>query len=431
MKKLIIFSLASLFTLSLAAQPEDEKKEDEVAILIDDNSVKIEAEDLKKLSELDLNKIVQEVAEKAAKVEAQKEALLSQVEKQEQNGEITEEQADEMRAMIEERSEESMEAIGEIMEAWGEAYGEKWEKWAEEYEAKMEDWEAEMEARAEAGEATVPPLPVLPPIPGEAPAPPAPPAPPAEEGNDDEETEKSKEFIISEDGIKIRDKEEKSFKNKKSKKIRKTEGYMDINFGFNQMLANGSTIPLNGPDELNPWKSTQFELGGGAKTRLGSPYSKFYVKYGGEFSWHNFRLQGSNILSKDIQGSSVVSDSASLRGYSKSKYHIAYLNVPVMLQLDLSDVGNMDEKFNIGVGGYAGLRLTTKRELEYTDFTGTDTEETLRNNFFTSSVRYGVMAQIGFGQFKITAKYDLNPFFRDNRGPDYNMASISFGFTFI
>jgi hypothetical protein len=37
------------------------------------------------------------------------------------------------------------------------------------------------------------------------------------------------------------------------------------------------------------------------------------------------------------------------------------------------------------------------------------------------------MAQVGVGKFRITAEYDLNNFFRDNRGPVNNRAAVTIG----
>ncbi len=411
---------------------EKEKKSESVEIVIDGNKVTIEAENMDDLSEVDLNNIIREVSTRSAKIMQQQSELLAQVEKQLANGEITEEEAEDMRELIHERTEESMEVIGELMEAWGESYEARMEVWEQEYEAKMEAWEAEMESNAENGNFKMPPLPPLPPVPGVTP----PHAPHAE--ND-------RRIIINEDGITIRrgaDGEEPfalRFENEKEMEhdeeddddidnIDRTETYFDIHLGFNQPLLNGQDFITEGNDELRFWKSTAFELGLGGKTRIGSPYSKLYFKWGGEFSWHNFRLMGSNLLQKYSDSVSIINDST--RSISKSKYHIAYFNVPLMLQLDFSEAGEMDESFTLGVGGYAGVRINAKTELEYSSDLFEDAEEKIKSSFFTNQFRYGVMAQLGWESFKITAKYDLNPLFQEGKGPDYQVASLNFGFTF-
>lgn len=432
MKKLMMTAgLVCIALYGAWAQPDDKKKDETVEIEISGNKVTIEADDMERLSEVDLNTIIREVTARSIQIQKQQQELLAQVDKQEANGEITHEQAEEMRDMINEHIEESMEMVGELMEAWGESYEERMEAWGEEYEASMEAWEEEVEARAEAGNFVMPPLPPIPPLPpSNAPAP--------------ESEKKAQKIIINEEGIIIQkgedgeepfawkfdqeDEDDKEEPNNHPKKIDRTNGYFDINWGFDQQLAGGSSIINDGPEELDFWRSHVFDFGFGGKTRVGSPYSKFYIKWGGEFSFNGFRLLENNTLQKDANGD-VVIQADSGKAVDKSKYNIAYFSVPVMLQLDFSDVGQIDESFTIGVGGYAGVRLSSRRVLRYSTPQYSEIKEDIKGDLNTNQFRYGVMAQIGWDAFKITAKYDLNSFFKEGKGPDYQMASIAFGFT--
>lgn len=427
--------------ISLAtAQPTT--PQDSVEIEVEGNKITLEMDNLEALSALDLNKMIKEVVEKTTKIQMQQEMLLNRVDKQLEAGEITEEQAEEMKEEINERTEESMEVIGELMETWGEAYGERWEEWAEEYESKMEAWEDQVEAR-EDGITELPPLPALPPLPDMEGMPEM---PDMGDMGDTTKGKKQPKVIISPDGITIEEGEEgdKPFalefedsddrrsEERKAERIDRTETYLDIHLGFNQLLEDGQFQVFDEPAEQDFWKSTTFELGMGGKTRLGSPYSKLYLKWGGEFSWHNFRLRGSNILEKqsgDVPGAAFINDTT--RDISKSKFEIVYFNIPLMLQLDLSELGDIDESFTLGVGGYGGVRLGSRRRLEYNDFEGAEVKEEIRNDYFTNPFRYGVMAQVGWKSLKITAKYDLSTYFEVDKdfNNNYQMASINIGFT--
>lgn len=429
MKKVIVTGTLLLAAIGMIAQPQDSTA---LEIDIRENEVRIAAEDLKMLSELDLNSILKEVSAKSELIQKQQQELLSRVDEQERNGEITEEQADEMREMIRERTAENMEAVGEIMEIWGDAYEEKWEAWADQYERSLDLWADEMERRAEAQEQNSPPpgLPLMPEIPA-----------PMQDREKSDST-KDQRIIISDEGITIdpgepgeepfawkfrkRDHDGDDNMDRDRRRIDRTETYFDIHFGFNQLLDEGQFVITDEPSELDPWKSTQFEIGLGGKTRLGSPYSKFYLKWGGEFSWHNFRLQGDNVINKTPNGIQFQPDTNNI---TKSKFEIAYFNIPLMLQMDLSDVGDMDEAFTLGVGGYGGIRLRSTRKLEYTDFDDAEVEERFRNDFFTNRLRYGVMFQLGWKSLKLTAKYDLNTYFQEDKGPEYQLASVNIGFT--
>ncbi len=441
MKKLIMLSVGfSLMAAPVFAQPDDQKKKEDVEIQIDGNKVTIEAEDFEGLSAIDLNTIIREVTKQATKIQQQQQELLAKVDKQLANGEITEEEAEEMRDKINERTEENMEMIGELMEAWGETYEAKMEAWGEEYEARLEAWEAEMDERTkkDGSAATMPPLPPMPPM------------PPAGESSS-----KGQKIIINEDGIVIKkgddgeepfawkfnednddDNEDEGTSDEdgntteKKKSIERTIGYGTINLGFNQQLAGGTDFISNGPEELDFWRSREFNLGFGGKTRIGSPYSKLYVLYGAEFSWHGFRLNNNNLLMQNADSAYIGSGMDTTRSIDRSSYHIAYFTVPVMLQLDFSKLGKTDESFTLGVGGYAGVRLGAKRKLEFNSPAYDDGEEKIKDDFFTEQFRYGLMAQVGWDSFKITAKYDLNNFFKENAGPDYQMASVTLGFVF-
>lgn len=419
------FLLAFVFVLGLGvaqAQPENQK---------DSLDVEVEVNDAVEVSTMNLNKIIKEVIEKTAKIQKDQKMMLDRVNKQEEAGEITAEEAEDKRDNINDQAEASMDKVEGMMERWGESYGEKWEAWAEEFEGNME-------ANKNGGD-LIPEIPIMPPLPQDgfsdiAPA-------------DSTKKKRTQKIIISEDGITIKDGEEgdRPFalefednddddddEDRKTDKIERTVGYSDINFGFNQILEGGQYQVIDEPAEQQFWKSTTFELGGGWKTRIGSPYSKVYLKYGGEFSWHNFRLKGNNIISKEQGTTEGASFSADSNSISKSKFEIVYFNIPVMLQLDLSKVGDVDESFTLGVGGYGGIRLTSRRRLEFNDFEGSSVESEIKNDFFSNPFRYGAMAQVGWGSFKLTAKYDLSTFFEANKdfNKDFQMASVAFGWSF-
>ncbi len=437
MKKLKLTAILLAAGTMAFAQPDDKKKSEDVEIQINGGELRVWAEDLAKLSTVDLNKIVAETSRYTAKVQKQTDELRRDVDELERSGVISKAEAEELRLEIGRRQTASIMAIGEMLEAQSESYEERMETWAEAYESQIEAWEDEMEARAERGDKSK-----------MAPLPPVPPVPQPEEG----ERKSGRRITIDEEGISISrgkdgekpyawkfenddadsddedDNDNNDSPSRKSKKIDPTEAYFDINFGFNQQLPGGEELITDGPEELKFWKSTEFNMGLGGKTRIGSPYSKLYIKYGGEFSWHAFRLQNDNILLRtDPDTVKIITDPDG--DYSKTKYAIAYFNIPLMLQLDFSEVGERDDAFTLGVGGYGGVRLRAKTEQEFTNDILGDAEREVKNDYNTSQFRYGLMAQVGFGNFKITGKYDLNPFFKDGEGPDYQMASVTVGFS--
>lgn len=431
MKKQVAVALLMAFGLTAFAQ-KDSTARQKIEIQIEQNTLSFDAD--KDLSQGDLSAMIGFATTQASKLQANYKQILASIDAAEKEGKITSEEAEALREKATEGLENNMEQFEAVMENWGEAYGERMEAWGEELESSMEAWAEKFEASMEdtTGEAQVPPAPPIPPMP---------PIPGMEK----------KKIIISKEGVVITDGENEEeveieiderlkdrinteelmekIQGKKSRRISRTEDYLDIALGFNQQLEDGQYLIEDVAGELNFWKSTSFNLGFGWKTRIGSPYSKAYFKYGLDFSWHNFRLNGPGVLNADNNGA-FFDTLATDRVYDKNKYHIAYFNIPLMFQLDFSDVGDRDEKFTIGVGGYGGVRLSAKRELEYSTPIFEEIEEKAYDDFFTNQFRYGAMAQIGYGSFKITASYDLNEFFRPNKGPGtYNMANITLGFT--
>ena len=435
MKKLVCALMISLPMVGFAQPTDKDKNKKDVEIEINDTKVVIEAEDLEGLSELDLNNLIREATQMAMTIQKQHEELIAQVDKQLAQGEISEEEAARRKELINERTEESMELVGEVLENWGERYEERMEAWEEEFEASIEAWEEEVETRADEGDYSFPPLPPIPPVP----------APGETTVIVESDGDSTRMVIIDEDGIRIQkgedgeepfalrwEEEDEHYDDSgdHNHSSSATDGYGDFHFGFVQQMRNGNEFITGGPEELNFFRSNDLSIGFGAKTRIGKPTSKFYIKYGLESSWVDFVFRNNNqnvALVKDGNMTMVQNDTTVIM--SKSKYKAWYFNIPVMLQFDFSENGRRDEGFTIGVGGYAGICANFKRRLWYDGVVYSDVRETIKDEFFANQFRYGVMGQIGFGSFKITSKYDLNKFFQDGQGPDYQMASISIGWT--
>ncbi len=431
MKKSVLTALLIAFGFGLAAQSDTTAKR-KIELQIEENTLSWDAN--KDMNQSDLASMIGFATQQVAKLQANHERILKKIDTQEKAGKLSEEEAEMLRDKAEESFEQSMENFEAIMENWSESYAERMEAWADRYEESMEAWSTELERDMESDSLGMARAPLMPPMP---------PMPPM---NGMEQDSGKKKIIISKEGVIIGDQEfeidtdedDEDFdaseffdlsERKKSKTIERTEDYFDIAFGFNQQLEDGQYLVENVAGELEFWKSTSFNMGIGYKTRLGSPYSKFYFKYGIDFSWHNFRLKGSEVLTVDTSGSSFANIGTN-NVYEKNKYHIAYFNIPVMFQLDLSEAGDRDESWTIGLGGYGGVRLLAKRELEYSTTVYRRVEEKAYDDFFTNQFRYGLMAQVGYKSFKVTASYDLNEFFQANKGPaSYNMLNVTLGYT--
>jgi hypothetical protein len=432
MKKTILIVLTTFMSWATFAQ-SDSAESKQLEIQIEEDILVLESENFNNLELKELSRFIADATMRIMNIQQQNKRLQEAITRAEAEGKISAEQAQELRAKLEERTEQSMERAAAIMESYGESYAQRMEAWADEEERQTNAWAEKLEGSIAQSDSTLLSPPPLPPVP---------PAP--------KKLGKKQEIVINKDGITIVETDEDGndvelrledddeeedidaddFFNleKKSKKIRRTDNYFHIALGFNQQLEDGIYLIEEGPGTLEFWRSTAFNLGYGGKTRLGSPYSKLYLKYGIDFSWHDFNMQENTILKKDAERGAFFEADDDKEGLDQNKYHIAYFNIPLMLELDFSETGRRDDAFTLGLGGYGGVRLRSKRELEFNTPIFDDVEEEVFDPFFTNQFRYGLMAQVGYGNFKITASYDLNNFFRRSEFAPYNMAAITFGF---
>jgi hypothetical protein len=408
MNKWLLSAAACAVALGMLAQGTT--KQDTVTMRIQGSTVTITTEDLSKLSEVDLNQMIREINAQTARIQGQLDRDLKAIAERERAGELTPEQAEAQRQEAIDRFERDMEAFNAEMEAWGEAYGARmeawgerqgrdWEAWGEEYGQSWERWAEQWERDAErmesenrGGIAPMPPMPPMPPFPGSAEQP----------RFDDGSTRKPRR----------NDPPQTNFK-------------FDIHFGINNLFQDGQLAQDKW--SISQWNSFDFNFAVGGKTRLGQPGTKFYFKYGLGFERHNLRLKGTNVVYKTADFTDVFADST--RNIAQSTLGVWYLTVPLMFEFDASERG-MDNAFTLGVGGYAGLRTQSWRRVAFDDAANDRAREYTYNNWFMNPFHYGVIAQMGYGPFKITGKYDLNSLFQTDRGPELNLASITLGFSF-
>ena len=82
---------------------------------------------------------------------------------------------------------------------------------------------------------------------------------------------------------------------------------------------------------------------------------------------------------------------------------------------------NDDRSFKVGLGGYAGFNLGTRQKLKYED-NGEDVKEKIKGNYNTNNFIYGLSGYIGWGDFSLYCKYDLNTIFKDNPVDERNIS---------
>lgn len=204
-----------------------------------------------------------------------------------------------------------------------------------------------------------------------------------------------------------------------------------IDLGFNTYMENGK-IPsrYNSDYGLSPLRSRYIALSIMHSQRIGGRKSPFYVRTGIEVAWNNLMLEGNNYVKQTPSGITFpeyVNNTSTTVSVEKSKLVVPYLSIPVVPTLQFRNKHGR-QIFRIGAGGYAGVRLGSHTKLKYED-NGTKGEVKEYGSFYLNDFRYGLMAQIGVNGLCIFAKYDLNPLFNTERGPDFHV--LSFGLSFF
>jgi len=73
----------------------------------------------------------------------------------------------------------------------------------------------------------------------------------------------------------------------------------------------------------------------------------------------------------------------------------------------------IDNKFRLGIGGYAGFNIGSRQKLKYKNADNRNVKDKLKGGYNTSNFVYGLSAYAGFDGVQLYAKYDLNPIFKD------------------
>ena len=200
---------------------------------------------------------------------------------------------------------------------------------------------------------------------------------------------------------------------------KRTVGSFDFLLGANNYLDANNQLPTDANYGLKTFGSWHLAANFGRKTRIGNEGSPLHLKYGLEFSLRNFNLLDDKyaMMRND---SAVMFNQIATGSYEKNNFNSLWLNVPLMIQLDFSDNRALENGFNIAVGGYAGVRLSSNTKVEYSDEYGNTVKMKTRGNYLMNDLHYGLQAQLGVGWVNLYARYELSTLFREDRGPQLN-----------
>lgn len=179
-------------------------------------------------------------------------------------------------------------------------------------------------------------------------------------------------------------------------------------------------------------RSEFYEWGVTWNTRMFKNNNLLHVKYGLSLQYNNLRADGDRIFAKE--GSQTVLVDAG-RKIDVARLRYVNLVVPVHLEFDFTPKKVNGDKtyypthdsFRIGVGGYTGFNVKEKQIVKYEDENGNKVRQKTKGDYNVNDFVYGVSAYVGYGEFSLYAKYDLQPVFSNN---DVDQNNLSLGIRF-
>jgi len=109
----------------------------------------------------------------------------------------------------------------------------------------------------------------------------------------------------------------------------------------------------------------------------------------------------------------------------KSKFSSVYLTSPLLIEFQIP-VGHYNNRFYFSTGIIGSLRLDTHTKIKYR---ADDKRKKLKepDDYFLRDFRLSGTVRMGYRWINLFASYDLQPFFKDGKGPELYPFSIGVG----
>jgi hypothetical protein len=192
--------------------------------------------------------------------------------------------------------------------------------------------------------------------------------------------------------------------------------FTNFQFGFNGFSAMPAYS--GGNYDLRTGGSRYFALAIGQRPVLaGDRRVKLSLYYALEAVWQNYMFENNVVAQKGPAQVSFIPISERLQ---KSKLTNFSFQVPVVPRVSFYTESGR-RIFHLGLGGFVGYRLDSYTKTK--DAGGAKDRE--HSNFYQNDLRYGLVGHVGIRNINLFVKYELNPMFQTNKGPDTR--AVSFG----
>jgi len=196
---------------------------------------------------------------------------------------------------------------------------------------------------------------------------------------------------------------------------RRTYSDFVLAVGLNNAIIEGQSL------NDSPYKiggSRFFEMGWQWRTRVFENSNFLRFNYGFSFQFNGLKPKGNQYFVALENGQTELQEFDF--DLDKSKLRMDNLVFPVHLEFGPSKLKKTEEtmryslknQFRIGLGGYAGFNMSARQKLKY-DRNGDNVKDKLKRGYNTNDLIYGLSAYAGVDGVLLYVKYDLNPIFKD------------------
>jgi len=200
-------------------------------------------------------------------------------------------------------------------------------------------------------------------------------------------------------------------------------GKFRLDIGLNNFVEDGQLVEegTNKVYELDFLSSRYIAVGMFGGVQMGGSRSPLHFRMGVELSWYNFMFDGNTYMREgadEVEFADYEQDFG--ESLTRNKLMAAYVNIPLTVTLEFRNRSG-NSVAHLGFGGYVGYRVQSYFKTKTND--GEVNRD--RNSFYLNNIRYGLEGELGFGGLNFFIKYDFNPVFQTERGPNLN--AVSFG----
>lgn len=191
-------------------------------------------------------------------------------------------------------------------------------------------------------------------------------------------------------------------------------GYANITNSAHNNLTNIDGLAIK-PDQSTEWFINLIEH------ILPIYRNTFGITTGLGMSWQTFRLDNNTHL-VDLNGVTGVYDAPTGVKYAYSRLKIVHLTLPVMLEWQ--PTFSHDHKSFIAAGLEGGIKTFSSFKVKYNDADGNTVKKVEDKGLNTNPIAINLIAQAGYGDISVFAKYGLVNIFQKDKGPDVRAVSL-------